>query len=84
MTISCALPQSLSSVAPATAPMRANASRRSHIELDEASDLDDDDPQELRMQYRSLHSVLPGLVVGGGCCGTDHRHVDGVCRNIAA
>lgn len=64
--------------------LRANASRRSHAELDEASDLDDGNPQELAMQYRSLRSVLPGLVVVGGCCGTDHRHVDAVCRSMAA
>ncbi|WP_334189326.1 homocysteine S-methyltransferase family protein [Noviherbaspirillum sp.] len=64
--------------------LRANASRRSHAELDEAIDLDDGDPQELGMQYRSLRSVLPGLVVVGGCCGTDHRHVDAVCRSMAA
>ncbi|HEV2611963.1 MAG TPA: homocysteine S-methyltransferase family protein [Noviherbaspirillum sp.] len=64
--------------------LRANASRRSHAELDEASDLDDGNPQELAMQYRSLRSALPGLVVVGGCCGTDHRHVDAVCRSMAA
>ena len=31
--------------------MRANASAKSHAELDEAEDLDDGDPQELATQY---------------------------------
>lgn len=55
--------------------LRANASRRSHQELDAAPDLDDGDPDELGRQYRDLRSKLPHLAVLGGCCGTDHRHV---------
>jgi homocysteine S-methyltransferase len=55
--------------------LRANASRRSHAELDESADLDIGDPQELALQYVGLRSSLPGLCVVGGCCGTDHRHV---------
>ena len=64
--------------------LRANASRRSHAELDECTDLDAGDPQELGAQYRALHSVLPKLCVVGGCCGTDHRHVDAICRAVVA
>lgn len=56
--------------------VRANASRRSHAELDESTDLDAGDPQELAYQYRALKSLLPGLTVLGGCCGTDHRHIE--------
>lgn len=55
--------------------LRANASRMSHAELDEAETLDDGDPAELASQYRELHERLPRLVVVGGCCGTDDRHV---------
>lgn len=55
--------------------LRANASRRSHAELDESPDLDDGDPRELGAQYRDLLDMLPGLAVFGGCCGTDHRHI---------
>lgn len=55
--------------------IRANASRRSHDELNEAADLDAGDPHELGRQYRDLLEVLPHLRVLGGCCGTDHRHV---------
>ena len=55
--------------------IRANASRLSHAELDEAEELDDGNPQEFGEQYRELSLVLPNLRVVGGCCGTDHRHV---------
>ncbi|MGH1353040.1 MAG: homocysteine S-methyltransferase family protein [Methyloligellaceae bacterium] len=55
--------------------LRANASRMSHEELDNAEELDDGNPQELAEQYRELKAVLPNLSVVGGCCGTDHRHV---------
>jgi homocysteine S-methyltransferase len=60
--------------------LRANASKRSHAELDACADLDIGDPIELAQQYRSLRSSLPHLSVVGGCCGTDHRHVDAICK----
>jgi S-methylmethionine-dependent homocysteine/selenocysteine methylase len=59
--------------------LRANASQRSHAELDQSTDLDAGDPEELGRQYRALHALLPKLTVVGGCCGTDHRHVDAMC-----
>jgi S-methylmethionine-dependent homocysteine/selenocysteine methylase len=55
--------------------LRANASTRSHAELDEAADLDDGDPADLAARYAALREQLPRLNVLGGCCGTDHRHV---------
>ena len=55
--------------------IRANASRMSHAELDEAEDLDDGDPEEFGSLYRSLAEILPNVRALGGCCGTDHRHV---------
>ena len=55
--------------------LRANASTKSHAELAAAEDLDDGSPDELGRQYRMLVSRLPNLVVLGGCCGTDQRHV---------
>lgn len=55
--------------------LRANASKRSHAELDAMSTLDDGDPVDLAGRYRRLRDVLPNLNVLGGCCGTDHRHV---------
>ena len=55
--------------------LRANASKQSHQELNEALDLDDGDPVELAGQYRDLCQRHPQINVLGGCCGTDHRHV---------
>lgn len=59
--------------------LRANASKRSHAELDESIDLDIGDPHELGAQYRALRHSLPGLSIVGGCCGTDDRHVQAIC-----
>ena len=56
--------------------LRANASRLSHAELDEAEELDTGDPEELAHEYVALRERLPRLTILGGCCGTDHRHVD--------
>lgn len=55
--------------------IRANASRMSHAELDEAEELDAGNPAELGRDYAVLKRLLPNLSVFGGCCGTDHRHV---------
>jgi homocysteine S-methyltransferase len=55
--------------------LRANASRRSHAELDAATELDAGNPQELGADYARLRARWPSLNVIGGCCGTDHRHV---------
>ena len=59
--------------------IRANASRLSHAELDEADELDDGDPVETGRDYAELRKLMPHLVVLGGCCGTDHRHVEQMC-----
>ncbi len=60
--------------------IRANASRMSHAELDEAEELDGGNPQELAEDYRRLLEALPNLCVIGGCCGTDHRHVAAIAE----
>ena len=60
--------------------LRANASRLSHAELDEAEELDDGNPIEFGSQYRRLMDVLPNLTVLGGCCGTDLRHIQEIAR----
>ena len=64
------------------AGIRANASRRSHAELDEAEDLDSGDPVELGGEYAALAPSLPDLRVVGGCCGTDHRHLASICDEL--
>ena len=55
--------------------LRANASAKSHAELDEATELDDGDPDDLAAEHRALRDHLPAVRVLGGCCGTDARHV---------
>jgi S-methylmethionine-dependent homocysteine/selenocysteine methylase len=59
--------------------VRANASACSHAELDEATTLDSGDPIDLGLWYRSLRSQFHHLSVLGGCCGTDHRHIERIC-----
>ena len=56
--------------------VRANASRLSHAELDECEVLDDGDPKEFGDLCAKLHGTFSNLTIFGGCCGTDHRHVD--------
>jgi S-methylmethionine-dependent homocysteine/selenocysteine methylase len=56
--------------------LRANASRMSHAELDEATELDAGDPVGLGGEYAELKRRLPQLSVMGGCCGTDDRHIE--------
>ncbi len=60
--------------------VRANASTKSHAELDEAIELDEGNPQELGLRYLDLIGSLGNLNVIGGCCGTDHRHVAEICK----
>jgi homocysteine S-methyltransferase len=55
--------------------IRANASTRSHQELDAATELDEGDPDELAEAQDRLRPHLPNLALVGGCCGTDARHV---------
>ena len=55
--------------------IRANASSKSHAELDESEELDEGDPVALAADYVALRDELPGLTLLGGCCGTDHRHL---------
>jgi homocysteine S-methyltransferase len=60
--------------------IRANASRRTHAELDAASELDAGDPAELARAYARLLATSPQLTILGGCCGTDERHVKAIAR----
>jgi homocysteine S-methyltransferase len=64
--------------------VRANASRRSHAELDTMTDLDDGNPLELGGQYADLRRQFRHINVLGGCCGTDHRHVSAIAATCIA
>jgi S-methylmethionine-dependent homocysteine/selenocysteine methylase len=60
--------------------LRANASRMSHAELNESPTLDIGNPSELACEYAEFKRRLPHLNVFGGCCGTDHRHVEQIAE----
>ncbi|MDX2232586.1 MAG: homocysteine S-methyltransferase family protein [Leptolyngbyaceae cyanobacterium bins.349] len=60
--------------------IRANASTQSHAELNESETLDDGNPKELGELYRQLRQDYPQITILGGCCGTDHRHVEAICK----
>ena len=62
--------------------LRANASSKSHAELDEAEELDQGDPVDLGAHHAELRAKLPKLTVLGGCCGTDDRHVREIIRAV--
>jgi S-methylmethionine-dependent homocysteine/selenocysteine methylase len=60
--------------------VRANASTKSHKELDESETLDTGNKCKLAEGYNELLRLLPNLRVIGGCCGTDHTHIEEVGR----
>ena len=64
--------------------LRGNASRCSHAELDNSKTLDQGDPQEFGEQCFRLNRLSPALTVLGGCCGTDRRHIETICRQLQA
>jgi S-methylmethionine-dependent homocysteine/selenocysteine methylase len=53
-------------------------------ELDEADELDQGDLVDLGARLGELRRRLPELAVVGGCCGTDERHIDEMCRAVLA
>lgn len=62
--------------------VRANASTLSHAELDAATELDRGDIDDLARWYRTLGQRLDLRVVGG-CCGTDHEHIEAIAAATA-
>jgi S-methylmethionine-dependent homocysteine/selenocysteine methylase len=63
--------------------LRANASRKSHAQLNESAELDTGNPEELGRDHARLKSALEHLNVFGGCCGTDGRHVEAIAKACA-
>ena len=87
--INCAHPSHFEAVLPEREPwverirgLRANASRMSHAELNESAELDVGDAVELGQDYARLKRRLAHLNVMGGCCGTDHRHVEQIAAAV--
>ena len=84
--VNCAHPDHFSHVLtghPRLKGLAVNASRCSHAELDEATELDDGDPGELSMQVTELVRKHPSLSIVGGCCGSDMRHMRKMAEGIA-
>lgn len=85
--VNCAHPEHLITAADVRADwakrvhgLRANASRRSHEELNESPELDEGNPGTIGKECLELADKLGGIQVIGGCCGTDLRHVDSMAR----
>ena len=60
---------------------RANASCKSHEELDQSTSLDRGDPRTLATEVASLQAAYDLRVVGG-CCGTDAEHIAAMAAAI--
>jgi len=83
--VNCAHPTHFDHVLDETQPwskriraLRANASSKSHAELNDSPALDIGNPREFGQQYAALKRRHPQINVMGGCCGTDFRHVEQV------
>jgi homocysteine S-methyltransferase len=63
--------------------LRANASRKSHEELDNSTELDRGDPANLASQLAALRKSFDFNVVGG-CCGTDAEHLSAIAKACTA
>ena len=62
--------------------IRANASCKSHAALDEATELDRGNPQQLGNAHKILKNTFTHLNVFGGCCGTDEEHVFEIAKQV--
>ena len=85
--INCAHPTHFEGVLEAGEPwterihmIRGNASRLSHAELDEATELDDGNPAEFGDACVDIRRRFPHINVLGGCCGTNARHIEAIAR----
>jgi homocysteine S-methyltransferase len=61
--------------------VQGNTSRKSPEELDNAAELDTDDPEQYAAAMMALREDF-GMHILGGCCGTDHRHMAAVARRL--
>jgi S-methylmethionine-dependent homocysteine/selenocysteine methylase len=62
---------------------RANASPRSHEELDNSTELDRGNVKELARSLSDMRETY-SLHVVGGCCGTDHEHIAAIAETAAS
>jgi homocysteine S-methyltransferase len=61
--------------------LQANTSTKSPEELDGLDYLDSSEPKEFAESIISLHRQF-GIKIIGGCCGTDHRHIDAIAGKL--
>jgi homocysteine S-methyltransferase len=61
---------------------RANASSKSHEELDNSTELDRGSPGDLAEQVAAMRAAY-GLTVVGGCCGTDVEHIERIAEAVS-
>uniref|UniRef100_A0A7S3UZT6 Hcy-binding domain-containing protein n=2 Tax=Aplanochytrium stocchinoi TaxID=215587 RepID=A0A7S3UZT6_9STRA len=60
--------------------IRANSSNKSHEELDNLETIDNGDPYQLGQSLSKWH-LENDVAVLGGCCGTDHRHIEQILKH---
>ncbi len=63
---------------------RPNASSLEKGTLCQLGHLEEGDPAELGQQMGDIARRFPHISVWGGCCGTDHVHVNEICRTVLA
>ncbi len=61
---------------------RSNASALSHAELDASETVQREPMHEFTDSHVLLKSFLPDIQVWGGCCGSDHTHVESLCSSL--
>jgi homocysteine S-methyltransferase len=61
--------------------LQANTSSKSPEELDGLTALDGEPPEALAESILRLH-LLFGTKILGGCCGTNHRHIEEIAKRI--
>ena len=59
--------------------IRANASCKSHEELDNSTELDRGDVDDWAKRLKKMRKEYRLRVIGG-CCGTDHEHIAALSR----
>ena len=62
--------------------LQANTSLKSPEELDGLDYLDTSEPKEFAESMLALHTQF-GLKIIGGCCGTDHRHIEEIAKRLS-
>ena len=84
--VNCAHPDHFSHVLTGNPRLKGvvvNASRLSHAELDDATEVDEGDPDELGGEVARLVRAYPAISVVGGGCGSDLRHMRRMAEEIA-